>query len=61
VVTQKHPRPWRVVDPHNLGDDGGILQIEDAAGEIVIGSTEWLIADAETLRFIVALVNAQGE
>ena len=58
-VFDKHPRPWRVADPNNSADVS-FFCIQDALGEDVIASSEWLFADLESLFMVVSAVNDFG-
>lgn len=56
VVVNKHPTPWHIA---NVGKDGStsLAWICDDAGQCVIGTSEWLDADYDTLDAIVTLFN----
>ena len=56
-LVNKHPTPWHIADNGLHGDGTSYAWICDAVGQTVIGASEWLDADYETLATIVRVFN----
>lgn len=56
---ERHPRPWSLHPayprPGHSPDDDGVVM--DARGGVVLGSSEWFVADDDVLKQILEIIN----
>lgn len=56
----RHPLPWALNLPSGKMADVDKNIIMDANGQEVLGASEWLVCENDTLEFIVESVNMRG-